>query len=124
MQRVPNRRFRPRTIRTILGLAVRVGLGYPTRLGLGLLYAFWALTLELHHNHGAETTPARPELGLPAAHVDPCPVQIFQQAHGDAWVDNQPEPWLAEAEAPLPALPGHLVRKPESCRSRGPPRLS
>lgn len=116
MQRVSSRRPWPHKLLTRLGL--------PTRLGLGLLYAFWVLTLELHHNHGAETTPARPELGLPAAHVEPCPVQIFQQAHGDAWVDGQPEPWLADAEAPLLAIPGCPARKPESCRTRGPPRLS
>lgn len=94
----------------------------PVRGALALLYALLVLTLDLHHNHGAELPPRQPAWDHPHATEDPCPVQVFQNAHGDpplapgliSFLPSR-EPGALPGETPPPRLPG---RRPAS---RGPP---
>jgi len=91
------------------------------RLALTLVYLTLVMTLDLHHNHGADGRGGTASLGL--AHAEsPCPVLIFQQAHGDAGCEPvQPQNLglcaaLSELAPGSPALP-HTFTPP----ARGPP---
>lgn len=96
----------------------------PIRVGLGLFYSFWALTLDLHHNHGVPSTPEQPTLARNGAATDPCPVDLFQNAHGQACTEAVPAVVLPEAPAPRPIAKRVACVGPRDLpRLRGPPRL-
>jgi hypothetical protein len=91
------------------------------RLGLLALYLPLVATLDLHHNHGIELPPDHAELRALPACMDPCPVTLFQLAHGDEHVTPPLMPMLASQGAPavttwsapwLPSRRGVAVRGP------------
>jgi len=90
--------------------------------GMLLLYLLLSGTLDLHHNHCGPLEPGTPAL-VAEVHVHaPCPVDLFQNAHGPAVGMGLPlGSWMSHAAPPLPQdqpWPGDIRRQ---ARPRAPP---
>lgn len=87
-------------------------------------YLVLASTLDLHHNHGAKGLETCGALDCPHAAADPCPVQLFQQAHGDGWEPSPLPlalsvfPWETAGPGINPTSSHEGLKRP-----RGPPVL-
>ncbi len=85
-----------------------------------LVYLMLAASPDLHHNHGMDCC-GHAGAQLEAAH-DPCPVDIFQLAHGDAPPALPATEWLALQPEPVPyRLEAFLSCEYRLPVGRGPP---
>jgi hypothetical protein len=103
----------------------RFPAGLVVARGMLLVYLLLSATLNLHHNHGGPAGFGTPALAAEAHDHAPCPVDLFQSAHGPTIAVSLPMGfWQSHPAPPLSQSqpwPGEVHRL---ARPRAPPVLS